>query len=244
MKPDQNSISVVLVGTFEPVRFLLEELQRVEALGKSDIASAKYLSLLANQIVEIKLGNWGKLSVTDEILSVEVSEAPFIRAADLVLKCVRELAPNSIVRKLGINVKSWYAYQDPKVRDAFGTRISEPSHWGNWGKQIAENLSLPATDPKHGGLVSATLRQGMPDDRESGHIDVRIDSAAVNAPVGVVFGVQILVNDHYEPSAATASSETERVHTVKLLEALEKRFDESIRRSMDISDDVISGGSK
>ena len=243
MKASQISVSIVLVGTFKPASFTLGSLASGNnLLSSADLQASQYLGLLVGQIVELKICSWGKLTVLPESCTLEVSEAPFVRAADLILRALRELAPESVVKKMGINTRCWYAYENPKDRDVVGMRLAPPENWGAWGKYVAKSIELPVADPKHGGLMAAVMRQGAPDDREAGYIDVRIESAAMTTAKLTIHGIQVLVNDHFESAPDTDGKDSDRVQTVKLLETLERVFDTSIERSIKIAEDVISGG--
>ncbi len=229
----------MLVGNFPPSRFTIDVLRDAKALGPQDLNSASYLSLLPDQLTEIKFSSWGRLLVVNESLTVDISEAPYIRATDFILKCLREIAAVSSVKMMGINVKCTYLFPVPSERDRVGVRLAPPLNWGDWGRKVSESISLPITDARHGGLISATMRQANPDARDSGHIDVRVDGIASNDSGAAPLGVQISVNDHYE--LKSDSEMTDRVRTVKLLDILESHFDGSISNSMKICQNVISG---
>jgi len=243
MRPDHTTVSVVLVGAFQTSKFVLDELERGGVLSKTDIADSSYKGLLKDQYVELTIGSWGHLTVIPDNLTIEVSEAPYIRAVDMVLKCLREIAPLSTVRAMGLNVKSSFSFVDHVERDNLGMRLSPPSGWGPWGQKVRESIDFPMTDARHGGLKSVVMRQPRPDGRESGYLDVRVDSASEARGNSVVPGVQIFVNDHHDmpPLAEGEEAPSAHVQTAKMLDVLEGAFDSSIARSMEICDGIIQG---
>jgi hypothetical protein len=240
MKPDSSVVSVVLVGAFAPSKFLLPALAEAQVLSASDLATAHYEMLLRDQAVHIILP-WGTIQVLQERFTIEVAQAPYVRAADIVLKCVREVAGGSVVRQMGINLKSEYVYLDPASRDLLGRRLMPAAEWGAWGRDVAKSQELPATDLMHGGMACAVLRQQKKEDGGiEGHIDARVDAAR---PTSAGWGVFISINDHYQAtSSASGSRVSDAVATATLLDRFAEVFDSSVSHSIGIADGIIAGG--
>jgi hypothetical protein len=240
MKPDSSVVSVVLVGAFVPSKFVLPALAEAEVLSSSDLASAHYEMLVRDQAVHIILP-WGSVQVVQERFTIEVAQAPYVRAADLILKCMREVATGSVVRQMGINLKSEYVYLDPADRDLLGRRLMPAAAWGSWGKDVAKSQELPATSLMHGGLACAVLRQQKKEaGGVEGHVDARVDAAR---PTNAGWGVFISINDHYQASvsATGAYKASDAVATATLLDTFSDAFDGSVARSMTIADGIIAG---
>lgn len=240
MKPDSSVVTVVLVGAFMPSKFLLPALAEGEVLSASDLASANYELLVRDQAVHIILP-WGSLQVVQERLIVEVAQAPYVRAVDLILKCMKELATGSVVRQMGINLKSEYVYLDAASRDLLGKRLLPAEAWGVWGKEVAKSQALPATDVMHGGLAYAVLRQQKEDKSGvGGYVDARVDAAM---PTSAGWGVFISINDHYQPviAATGVNKASDAVVTATLLDMFAEVFDQSVASSMMIADGIIVG---
>src|SRR4051794_1272978 len=132
MKPSTSNVSLVLVGTFSPSDISIHALADCKALPDGDLTAARYEALLPDQIVDVRLP-WGKLAVVGERLVVEVNEAPYVRAADLALKCIRELTPSAVVRQMGINYTAHFE-MDLAQRDRIGQRLVPASNWGQFGR--------------------------------------------------------------------------------------------------------------
>lgn len=246
MKADHTFATVVLVGDFAPAKLTLEELKKGGVLSKPDLDDATYHGLLKDEVVDIAFGSWGRITALKKTVSIQINEAPFIRGADLALRCIRELAPTSTIQMLGINVTSFYKFTDLNVRDKVGRALAPPSNWGVWGKEIEDSQSsYSPSDSRHGGLIKISMRQGVTDDRPAGYIDVHLESAVRQQNEKTDIGIQIMVNDHYQVNQEGENGEdSSRVVTAKLLDILEANFDTSIERAITISNDVISSNIK
>lgn len=240
MKPDSSVASVVLVGAFAPSKFLLPALAAADVLSSADVASAAYEMLLRDQGLQVSLP-WGTFLVTADRFTVEAKQAPYVRAADFVLKCMREIASASTVRQMGINLKTEYIFRDPTARDSIGKRLLPAAAWGPWGRVVEKSQELPASDLQHGGLACAVLRQQKPEGRGvEGYVDARVDAAT---PTDAGWGVFVSINDHYQASGRTVGGRkvSEAVVTAGLLDMLEESFDSSVAASFEIANGIIAG---
>ena len=235
MKLDSSTLSLVLVGKFSPGDFSIESFVKTHSIGDEDAAQARYEAFVRDQVCDIRF-HWGKFAVVDQKLVIEVNEAPYIRASDLALKCLRELSQGAVVRQMGINYQAFFA-ANSEERDAVGRRLVPPKNWGMWGNQVAESLNFGISDPRHGGMTAAALRQGKPDDRPAGHIDARVEPANRDS----VWGVLVSINDHYEmPKGRDGKLVPDRTATGTLLDALEEAFDKSVARSIEIARQIMA----
>lgn len=235
MKPEQSSVSLVLLGRFKPAEFELRRLTELKALPKSDLEGAQYEALLRDQAVSFLLP-WGKLTVLTEKLQMDVTQVPYVRGADLVLRLMHEVAPASTVLKFGINLTSHYRFVSIPDRDKFASRLVPPAGWGKFGQRVEATFSLEGR--KHGGLTIVTLRDANPPDRSGGWIDVNVQpSPLVPNDLGVAVGI----NDHFELSAEEVDRfmAQDRAVSEHLLGMLEKSFDASLQRSFEIADSVM-----
>lgn len=237
MKPESRSVSVVLVGSFKPSDFVMGSLQHAKALSASDLSKSTYIALLADQAVEIELP-WGKLLALSDRFSVELSQVPYVRAADLVSKCLRDVSPSATVTKVGINVISHYRFANMYERDKFAVRLVPPLAWGTFGKEVLESMKM--ADDRHGGIIDVTMRMGRPDDREIGWIDARIQQSTL---IPQNAGAAVSINDHYECLSADKSGVQlpARLISERLLELVESRFDQAIERLFQLADRIVSG---
>lgn len=125
---------------------------------------------------------------------------------------------------VGINRSAHFPLKDLAAMDAIGKRLAPQDAWGEWGPMIE---GIPE---KHGGLRSITMEQINLDDREKGYIRAKVEPSPLVKP-----GVFVDINDHYQVSTVEdAVGCAEAVGVVKL------RFEDSIRRSAWIMDQVIA----
>jgi hypothetical protein len=238
-----NRVDLVLVGRFSPADFLPDKLSSFGVITAGDAKTAKYTQLLPRQLVEYSL-EWCTIQVTETRLIVQTVKVPYIRIADLVLKALQDVSAGAVMM-FGINREFVFRFPDIASRDRAGLRLSPLTAWGDWGKSIEKDLAHPQAERKHGGLVSITMRQLNPDDREEGRIDVYVGS--VNE-LSNEFCAMVKVNDHYQLSATQiaenepeqAPALREKIQTAKMLDILSRNFDASVTRAQSIADGLIS----
>lgn len=243
MSPKAVRVNLVFVGEFFPSISILDSLLEKGAIDKSDFENVTYNALLNGQIVDLNLP-WCTFSIIRTRLSIETSNVPYVRTADLASKYLREIAPTSKLAKLGINVILSYGYEDSVVRDKIGRNLVPPENWGSWGKEIEQSQLHPVGDPRHGGLINVGMRQGKPDSRSAGWIDVQITPGISSTES---HDVVITINDHYEMSLDPRDTSSRGLMnasiTTILLDQLEESFDLSIDRSLSIANGIIEAAS-
>lgn len=237
MKPEQTAVSVVLIGNFKPAEFRLDSLEKANVLGSPDQAAASYEALVPDQVVVLVLP-WGKMSVVVERLVVEVTQVPYVRGADLVLKLLNDVSPSSTVLKFGINMVCHYKFPSVAERDAFASRLVPPRAWGPFGAIVEK--SFDEDSDRHGGVMKVQMRQARPPDRSAGWIDVTLEPSQL---IPNNQGVAISLNDHYELSIERVAElrGSTRASSEELLGLLESNFDASVNRSFEICDGLIAG---
>jgi hypothetical protein len=236
MKPEQTLVSVVLLGQFKPADFELEAIGSSKALGADDLRLARYEALLHNQVSQIVLP-WGKLTAMTDRLSIDVTQVPYVRCVDLVLKLMHEVSVASLVTKFGINVIGHFKFDSVAARDGFASRLVPPSAWGAFGSAV--KVSFKEKQDRHGGLMRVTVRQARPDERPAGWIDVTIEPSAL---IENDQGVAISINDHHElPEDASPRNAQRRAASEQLLMVLEEQFDQSVANSFAVCDDILKG---
>lgn len=229
-----RTVSVVLIGRFDVRSFTPMSLLKAEVMSLSDATSAHSATILPNKVTNFELDGL-KVSTTGERIQVEASEPPYVKAADLLSKAIRDNTdfPSSI-RALGINVHAYYALDNFDVRDNLGRQLAPLQGWGKWSEQLKEAAAFPANDPRHSGMVGITMRLPLTEDRMSGYLDLRVEPSFRDKSVAEVL---MTSNDHYglpldEAKAATTDE-------LALLEALEARFDSSVQRADEIMSSIL-----
>ena len=238
---DTATVSIVLVGTFQPDMMDLPVLTTGKIIGADEAAATKYLMLVKGQAVELALP-WGRLQTLKELLVIDALQAPYIRAADLALRCTRELDPTCRVTMMGINLRAILKFQTMADRDAFGQRLLPPSGWGKWGTRVADSISKPKPENPHGGMTLSVLRS-MKNDEDGGWVDARVEPLFVDDGT---WRAVVTINDHYPTPTPNEGERAARIgedrySTEILLTTLEKSFDESVQSSFRIVESIESG---
>ena len=115
-----------------------------------------------------------------------------------------------------------------KERERIGLMLAPREPWGEWGKEVSSGEGA-----KHGGLQSLTLVQKNVSDRPAGWIQTKIEPS-LRIGHGQT-GIYMEVNDHYELTDPTQTSTPQA-----MMALLSKVFDDSIRRSERIIDQIMS----
>jgi hypothetical protein len=238
MTPFSVEASVVMVGKFSPSGRILAELSRVGALPQAELEAAEVLALLHQQFAEVSFA-WGRVLVANDRLQVEAKQVPMVRALDLMAKYVREIEPTATARMAGVNTTVLYRYTSAADRNDLARRMINFAGWGSWGKDILKSLDDGDPGKSRSGMTGATIRMGDLTDREAGWIDARVEPGASHASG---FDVLVRVNDHFQLDPEKHPARSDAVGTTVLLEQLEKVFDSSVIRALDISNGVIAGG--
>lgn len=238
MSPSAVEASVVVVGKFAPSNRIVADLARVEALPKGELEAAEVVALLHHQFAEVNF-SWGRLMVTRDRLQVDARQAPYVRAADLVAKYIREIEPTSSARAAGINTTTHYMFLDAAKRNALASSILNFPAWGDWGRDVLASLDSAADGVSTSGVTGVVVRQGgRHSDREAGYIDTRVEPGPPS-PNG--FEVLIRINDHFELDNTIEPPRSDAVRTTLVIEQVEKCFDASVARSLGIADGIVGG---
>jgi len=228
-----KTVSVVLLGVFNVRSFTPTALLKSDVLTLSDAVSADAITILSTKVSSFEIEGL-KVDAQSERIQVDASAPPYIRAADILNKTLRENSDfPSKITAIGVNVNAYYMLDNYEMRDRLGRKLAPIDAWGKWGEQLKKAQALPPDDPGHSGMMSIVMRLPMPDDRISGHIDVRVEpSSRLKSPE-----VFIAINDHYgiSPDAGKASSSD----PLALLEVLETRFDSSVQRAEEIMSSLL-----
>ena len=222
IEPEISGVAVVLLGSFNPAIFTPAWFGLQGLLPKATVESAE-LGVAHSSVTEFT-AEWLRLGVRPDRFSAETSQAPLIRACDLVVRTFRELLPHTPLKALGINREVHFRVPGAAERDRIGRKLAPTAPWGDWGRLIEP-------DGAHGGMISLTMRQNRVGGRPSGdQINVTVEPSA---SLGFA-GVYVRVNDHY------AAGENGEGGGGGLIERLEREFEQSARRSELLIDQVMS----
>jgi hypothetical protein len=129
---------------------------------------------------------------------------------------------------MGINRDVHYAVESMEKRDRIGHKLAPPDVWGGWAAAIKSGEG-----ERHGGLVSITMKQADLDDRVKGYIHATVQPS-VRVETQAHRGIYVGINDHYE-----IADMTKMLDSNEIISLLERKFDDSIRRSEWIIDIVM-----
>ena len=227
IEPEIGGVTLVLVGSFNPA-ILTPAWFALHGLLPEDAAENAELSLAHPEISSFR-SDWLSLEATSDHLSVDSSQAPYVRLRDLVVRLIREHLPHTPLRAIGINRYVHFTVSSAQRRDRIGRALAPTAAWGDWERE----LSL---DGKLCGLKSLTMTGAAHSDRpEDDAITATIEPST---RVGNrLTGVYVRVNDHYTAAEGRDSNS-------QLIGQVESCFDESIQRSDAIVDHIMSLGEK
>jgi len=244
MATTSTSVSIVLVGTFEPDRFSPEKLSEGKVISPKTAQEAKFKALLTGQVLDFRLA-WADMLVMPDKFQVSTSEAPYIRICDLVMASIHDLAPNSKVTQFGINVEFHYDFGSFDARNEFGCSIAPPTVWQDWGQLILESMRGPDKGTsRQGGVLNVTMRLPFQKGAVSGWRDVTVaPSNVIRGNTGVLFRA----NHHHqlselsEGTGSIVESLSSEAGTRLLLQELTSTFEKSVGDSIGIFHRMVGG---
>lgn len=225
IEPEIAEVSLVLLGRFNPVIFTPAWFGWHELLPRKTIEIAD-TNIAHPQITSFK-ADWLNIQVVPERIQMNTSQPPYIRIRDLAVRIFREHLHHTPLTTVGINRDVHFCVHDDKQRDRLGRLLAPVEPWGDW----ATKLDL---DGERGGMVSLTMRRVDPCNRPAGgQINVKVEPS--NRVEHENLGVYVGVNDHY-----VVGDVKPEMQTRKIVELLEEKFDDSLRRADDIIDHIMS----
>jgi hypothetical protein len=227
--PELNSVSIVLIGNFNPSIFQPYWFSAQGLIAEQAASSAK-ISVIHPEVTNFAIDSFFALQVTTDRFSIERTVAPWILIADMVVRMFGSLLPHTPVGRMGINRIVHFKFKDAATRERIGRLLAPRDPWGEFGKR-----SSGGTGPKHGGLQSMSLIQRDVSDRPGGWILTKIEpSARIAAETS---GVYMEVNDHYDSKDWPSPKDAQEI--VKMLEA---KFDQSLQCSENIINQIMGLG--
>ena len=224
IEPEIDAVSVVLIGDFNPTIFTPAWFALYGFLPKAVVSGAD-LKVAHKDVTEFE-ADWLRFHVDAQRCSFQTVQAPHVRVCDLAVRVFGEQLTHTPIKALGINREIHFQVRDMRERDLIGRRLAPVEPWGPWKNALG-------LDGAHGGMTSLTMSQVSPEGRESGgRVNVTVEPS-VRIGQGRS-GVYVRVNDHYvtsESGSATAG---------KAVDLLAGCFDDSLRRSVEIIDHLMS----
>ena len=222
--PDISTITIVLVGSFNPPIFHPEWFARNGLLTDQEKQAAD-VELVHREIALFRM-EWLSIRVERQRFIAETREAPFRRLADFVVRTFKERLLHTPVTMMGINRLVHFSIGDEATRNRIGKVLAPHEPWGEWAQKI-EGRSAKM----RGGMRSLVMEQRDLDDRKKGYIRAKAEPSTL---IKSEAGIFMEVNDHYEVEDPAQNQGCE-----ELIELLEQKFDASVRRSEWIIDQIM-----
>jgi hypothetical protein len=228
IQPEQNSVNIVLIGSFNPAIFQPAWFVVNNMISKEDLDSSETkVEIIHPGIAKFKVGDWLNITVMQEQFIAETNEPPFIRLSDLVAKIFGEILIHTPVIQMGINRMVHFNVGSEENRNKIGKMLAPQELWGEWAKDIEGK-----NPKKRGGMFAIVMRQVDLDDREKGHIQAEVKPSPL-IPNGA--GIFVGINDHYEiPNDDSLDS------AIRMARILGKKFDDSLQKSEWIIDQIMA----
>jgi len=226
IEPENNSVSIVLIGDLNPAIFHPSWFVANNLLSKDDIESAE-VEIIFKSIAVFKVGDWLRVQVEPNRFVAETTEPPFVRLHDLVVRTFREALIHTPIFKMGINRRVHFSVGDEESRNKIGKKLAPQEAWGEWASCINGKK-----DNKHGGMVSLSMRETGLNDRKTGHIQAKVEPSRL---IKNEAGIFVEINDHYE-----ISKDDSLAGATPIIDILGEQFDVSLRRSEWIIDQIMA----
>ena len=224
IEPEIASVSVVLLGSFNPAIFTPAWFALHEILPRG-VAENADLEVAHNQLAEFST-EWLHIQVIPDRFQADTQQDPHVRLRDFVIRTFKELLIHTPIQAFGINRSVHFRAPDAAARDRVGRMLAPVEPWD----QCTELLQLGGDQ---NGMVSLSMRQSQPEGRPpGGQINVTVEPSARIGDGRL--GIYVQVNDHYVIDNAAADGRAE------LLGFLGDGFESSIRRADGIVDHVMA----
>lgn len=176
-RAEQESVRIVLVGSFNPAIFHPGWFARQQLVPDSDAERAQ-IKVIARELAAFDLGDLFSIEVEGERFIAASTQAPgYLPLRDLVVGTFT-LLRHTPVRFVGINITGHFRIDTEEAWHALGHELAPKEVW-------RECLDEP-------GLKSLSIRGNRPD-RYPGAVNVKVEPSVVVRP-----GLFVSLNDHFE----------------------------------------------
>lgn len=228
MKANTTSVTIVILGDFDPNAFMPDALVEEKIISSKDADLIKYQTLVRDQIIHINLA-WGEMLVAKDRFQVSTIEAPYVRICDFAIKAINDSPIESKIKAFGINLESHFDLGSRAKRDELGVKLAPPSAWGEWGTTLKAGMDSDDVT-KHGGMTLLQMREPFSEEKISGWLDINVGPSS---KVGESSGVYFRSNHHHQlipedKQRSQADSTQNQTNGYELLGILADTFDRSI----------------
>ncbi len=209
-EPKLSSLSIVLIGKFNPAIFQPEWFAREKLISDEQANSIK-IKLIHSELVVLEDENF-LLNATLDSFSIRTDKDDYFKMLKDLSINIFTLLRHTPLHSMGINRNLHYELDDEKVWNNIGHKLAPKEPWKNL-----------LNDP---GMLEVHM-QGGRDDDYSGNINV-----SVQPYQRFKYGVHIRVNDHFDAIDSNNSSE--------LIGYLSDVFDKSMEQANKIANTLIN----
>lgn len=208
-----ESLSVIIIGDFNPVIFQPYWLAKKELIREEEAANAK-VEIISNEFVRYELSDWLNFQITRNQCIFRTRKEPYFDPLKDLIISIFKILKETPIKAIGINNTYDLSLKTQENYYKFGNCLTPLSFW-NEDLNDPRLLSLDIVENNRKETPNAKRRVG-----------VRPSSLSIN------FGVAINVNNHYEVSENTSSLE--------LLEIIENNWDNSFIESKKLIETLLS----
>ena len=224
IEPEIEDVSINVMGSFNPAMFTPAWFGLHGLLPGGAVASAA-LQIAHEQITDFR-ADWLHVQVGKERFRAETSQAPHVRVRDLVVRLFRDHLHSVPLTAIGVNRDVHFQVADMQQRDRIGRTLAPVDPWGAWGEALGSS-------GEQGGMTSLTMTQIAIEGRPAQDmINVTVEPSHRIGQRGT--GVYVHVH-HFLTSEEVGSDTNGR-----LIEILEEDFENSLKKSEDLIDQVMS----
>jgi len=226
IEPEKDEVSIVLLGRFNPTIF------QPLWFGHNNLISIEAAQDAELSIIHPEISQF---TASDIAFSVELGRFQVKcetihkdRIKDLVIGSFGNFLIHTPIWTLGINRDIHFPCRDEPTRMRLGSCFAPLEPWGGWGLRIKKDME---TEKRHGGMTRLVMKQEPRLDGNNGYTKVDLQPSSILKEENAVF---IEVNDHFE-----LSPPKETLGCKKVIETLNKSWDESIQQSGYIINEVM-----
>jgi hypothetical protein len=211
-EPVNDSVSVVLVGSFNPRIFHPAWFAAENLIAKADADTAE-VALMHPAAAAISLGPFELRVFSERFVATSAEALHYLPLRDLIVGTFTILR-HTPVRAVGINREMHF-------------RVNGDVSWSTMQKALGR--STPWSDALRAAQTVGIDLRGLRENDLAGHLAVRLEPSAIEED-----GVLVRVNDHY----AVEDSEPHK-GLRQAVETVEREFATSISRSLQTAKDLL-----
>jgi hypothetical protein len=226
--PEISTVSIVLIGSFNPRIFQPEWFVRNGIIRQEDADSAS-IEVIVPQYTAFSV-DWFNTKISVDRFEIESNSPPFIRTRDLTVRTFKEFLIHTPITKIGVNRIVHFNVASFEARDKIGSLLAPKAPWGEWAEDL---LGTQGTWETVGCLRSITMMQKERKDGYLGTISARVEPSVY--PNLLDRGIFMEVNDHYDlgdPKTIVGSD--------LAMSVLETQWERSLERSEWIIDQIMA----